>query len=131
MFVTAQEVYDVMQELRKTQQQTVPTEQTQQEENQKDMILYFAAERSVDMVKAYCAIENVPEVLKGVCVSIGLLLYDTENYEQRQQQGSLKSMRQGNVTVTYEQVQERFEKDKKKILEGFSEELNQFRVMKW
>ena len=83
------------------------------------------------MVKAYCTIENVPEVLKGVCVSIGFLLYDTENYEQRQQQGSLKSMRQGNVTVTYEQVQERFEKDKKKILEGFSEELNQFRVMKW
>ena len=40
-------------------------------------------------------------------------------------------MRQGNVTVTYEQVQERFEKDKKKILEGFSEELDQFRVMKW
>ena len=56
------------------------------------------------MVKAYCAIENVPEVLKGGCVSIGFLLYDTENYEQRQQQGSLKSMRQGNVTVTYEQV---------------------------
>ncbi len=25
------------------------------------------------MVKAYCAIENVPEVLKGGCVSIGLL----------------------------------------------------------
>ena len=158
MFITEQEVYEAMEKLRKAEQNRLPEEekpeeekpeeekpeeeqpeesqrqkvQTPPEEIQKeDSALFFAAERSIDMVKAYCKIERVPKALQGVCISIGLLLYDTENYTGSQKQGTLKSMRQGNVSVAYEAVKERFEKEKRKILEGFSEELDSFRMLKW
>ncbi len=108
-----------------------PPEEIQPKEDKEDSALFFAAERSIDMVKAYCKIERVPKALQGVCISIGLLLYDTENYTGSQKQGALKSMRQGNVSVAYEAVKERFEKEKRKILEGFSEELDRFRMLKW
>ena len=133
-FVTVEEVYQKIKELRKSKEEIKENEieqQTEQEIEQIDDILLFASERSIEMVKGYCNIEKVPKELKNVCVEITMLLYDNENYREEEKNTRLKSITEGNVSVSYQSEKSSWREQKNVLLRTFSEELDKFRNMKW
>ncbi|NDO46208.1 hypothetical protein [Clostridium sp. MD294] len=133
-FVTVEEVYQKIKELRKSKEEIKENEieqQTEQEIEQIDDILLFASERSIEMVKGYCNIEKVPKELKNVCVEITMLLYDNENYREEEKNARLKSITEGNVSVSYQSEKSSWREQKNVLLRTFSEELDKFRNMKW
>lgn len=95
--------------------------------------LEFAARRSVEMVKGYCNIQEIPKELGGVCISIGLWLYDNDVYKTTESLGNgpVKSIREGQVSVTFQEEKKLQGMDENKILVAFSTELNRFRKMGW
>ena len=135
-FVTAEEIYQKIKQLRK-QKEEVKEYETEQEtvyeaeqEEQTDEILLFASERSIEMVKGYCNIEQIPIELKNVCVEIAMLLYDNENYGEEEKSARLKSITEGNVSVSYQNEASSWKEQKSVLMKMFSEELNKFRKMK-
>lgn len=98
-----------------------------------DKALEFAARRSTEMVKGYCKIKEIPQELLGVCICIGLRLYDGEGYGKTENgsSGAVKSIREGQVSVSFQDEKNLQETDKNKILESFSTELTHFRKMSW
>ncbi len=141
-FVTTEEIYQMIQELRKQAQkeqtenkitdntEKEKTENTDISEEQNiDVALLFACERSIEMVKNYCYIEQIPTELKNVCVEIALLLYDNGGYQSKNT--TLKSIKEGNVALTYQSESSAWKENKKTLLKEFSEELDRFRKLKW
>ena len=80
----------------------------------------YAAERSGEMMKAYCNITELPEELLGVWVSLAEMLLDRGGQ-------SVKSIKEGDVSVTFEESV----KGGKELLECFRVELDRFRRMGW
>lgn len=129
-FVTVEEVYQKIKQLRKNKEK-VKENETEQETEQIDEILLFVSERSIEMVKGYCNIEEVPKELKNVCVEIAMLLYDNENYGEEEKSTRLKSITEGNVSVSYQNETSSWREQKNILLKPFLEELDKFRKMKW
>lgn len=129
-FVTVEEVYQKIKQLRKNKEE-VKENETEQETEQIDEILLFVSERSIEMVKGYCNIEEVPKELKNVCVEIAMLLYDNENYGEEEKSVRLKSITEGNVSVSYQSETSSWREQKNVLLKPFLEELDKFRKMKW
>ena len=63
------------------------------------------------MVKNYCYIEQIPTELKNVCVEIALLLYDNGGYQSKNT--TLKSIKEGNVALTYQSESSAWKENKK------------------
>lgn len=59
----------------------------------------YAAERSIALIKAYCNIEEIPQELEGVGVSLaGLLL---ERGRKVAEGGSIQSIREGDISIHF------------------------------
>lgn len=82
-----------------------------------DAALAFAAQRSVDMVQAYCNVKEVPAELESVCVALALAVYDGAE--------GLESIKEGNVSLEF------YEKKEGELLLPFREELDRFRKAGW
>lgn len=88
-----------------------------------DAALAFAAERSMEMVQAYCNLEEVPAELEHVCVCMGLEIYDKGGL----QESGIKEITEGKVSVTFADEAD----TAGAFLLHYQEELNCFRKMQW
>ncbi len=79
--------------------------------------LAFAAKRSLEMAFAYCNRKELPEDVIGVCVDMGLQLYDVGRCEE------IQKIQTGNVSVTFTQQTE--------LQQKWKEELQRFREVHW
>lgn len=87
----------------------------------------FAARRSVEMMQAYCSIDEVPEALVGVGVALAGMLLDSGTAATPSRKA--KSIREGDVSVTFaEGVSTENEQG---MLNCFKVELDGFRKMDW
>ena len=84
----------------------------------------FAAGRSVEMIKAYCNIAEVPEELLGVSVSLAEMVLDDAGGSAK-----TKSIREGDVSVTFAEGSS--DGDTQKMLRYFQVELDRYRRMDW
>ena len=84
----------------------------------------FAAGRSVEMIKAYCNIAEVPEELLGVSVSLAEMVLDNAGGGAK-----AKSIREGDVSVTF--AEDVSDGDMQKMLRCFQVELDRYRRMDW
>lgn len=130
-FVSPEIICEKIKQLRQQEfsDNTDKTEQTKVETEQTDAILLFAAERTIEMVSAYCNIKNVPLDLKNVCVDIAMTLYDNENYTQKQ--CDIKTIQEGNVSISYQKAKNSWNENKQTLLQNFSQELDRFRKLNW
>ena len=80
----------------------------------------FAAERSGEMMKAYCNRKELPEELLGVGVSLAEMLLNSG--------GAAKSIKEGDIAVTFatETIESGVE-----MLKCFQTELDRYRKMDW
>ena len=87
----------------------------------------FAAGRSEEMMKAYCGMQELPEALLGVGVSLaGMLL---EGGMAAVSSERAKSIREGDVSVTF--AEGRNGAAEQEILNYFHVELDRYRRMDW
>ena len=89
----------------------------------------YAAERSVDLMKAFCHVSEVPEELLGVGVSLAGWMLDAGIWAASS--SNAKSIREGDVSVSF--AEEAFGRNvsEQEMLEYFSVELERFRRMDW
>ena len=87
----------------------------------------FAAGRSVEMMKAYCNIVEVPEELTGVGVALAGILLDRGAAATPSR--TVKSMKEGDVSITFAEGMNRA--DGQEMLDCFKVELDQYRKMDW
>ena len=88
-----------------------------------DAALAFAAERSMEMVQAYCNLEEMPAELEHVCVCMGLEIHDKGGL----QEGGIKEITEGKVSVTFADEAD----TAGAFLQHYQEELNRVRKMQW
>ncbi len=79
--------------------------------------LAFAAKRSLEMALAYCNKKTLPDDVLGVCVEMGLHIYDKWQAED------IQKIQTGNVAVTFTQ--------KTELQQTWKEELQRFREVHW
>ena len=84
----------------------------------------FAAGRSVEMIKAYCNIAEVPEELLGVSISLAEMVLDNAGGGAK-----TKSIREGDVSVTFAEGVSNG--DTQEMLSCFQMELDRYRRMDW
>ena len=87
----------------------------------------FAAGRSVEMMKAYCNITELPEELMGVGVALAGMLLDSG--AAATPFSKAKSIREGDVSVTFAEGVNGA--DEQEMLDCFKVELDQYRKMDW
>ena len=95
------------------------------EENDSLAAMDFAAERSVELMKAYCNCKELPEELLGVGVSLAGMLLDGGSVASRK----AKSIREGDVSVTFAESADGT--DMAELLGCFQTELDRYRRMDW
>ena len=87
----------------------------------------FAAGRSVEMMKAYCNIVEVPEELTGVGVALAGMLLDRGAAATSSRK--VKSMKEGDVSITFAEGMNGA--DGQEMLDCFKVELDRYRKMDW
>lgn len=92
--------------------------------------LDFAAERSVSLMQAYCGLEELPEGLWRVGVSLGLWIYDSAPKDGGGS-GGVKSIREGSVAVTFGEAAFEVQEKEREMLAYFSVELDRWRKLGW
>ncbi|NLK37015.1 MAG: hypothetical protein GX299_02900 [Epulopiscium sp.] len=89
------------------------------EDEEKEDVLLFFVDRSMEMVKAYCYITEIPHELYGVCASIAAALW-------KGKEENIKSIQEGAISVTFQEGAYGYASEKE-LLEQFSYELNRYR----
>ena len=87
----------------------------------------FAAGRSVEMMRAYCNIVEIPEELTGVGVALAGILLDRGAAATPSR--TVKSMKEGDVSITFAEGMNRA--DGQEMLDCFKVELDRYRKMDW
>ena len=100
-------------------------QELREEENDSLAAMDFAAERSVELMKAYCNCKELPEELLGVGVSLAGMLLNGGSMTS----GQAKSIREGDVSVTFAENADGA--DPSALLGCFRTELDRYRRMDW
>lgn len=87
----------------------------------------FAAGRSVEMMKAYCNIAEIPEELLGVGVSLAGMVLDSGAAAMPSVKA--KSIKEGDVSVTFAESENGAEEQG--MLNCFRVELDRYRRLDW
>lgn len=101
------------------------------ENDEKDAILYFVLDKIQDMVCNYCNIEEVPKGLENVMLNMAVDLYRAESLGQEQAEGTVKSITEGDVTVSFSSASAVSENSGMQFLKGYTAQLNGYRKLKW
>ena len=86
----------------------------------------FAAERSMEMIQAFCNIDGVPEGLLGVAVSLAGWILDG-GMGAAQTGGSVTSIKEGDISIGFAQGGMRANASEGEMLRHFLPELERFR----
>lgn len=84
-----------------------------------------------DMVCNYCNIEEVPKGLENVMLNMAVDLYRAESLGQETAEGTVKSITEGDVTVSFSSASAVSENSGMQFLKGYTAQLNRYRKLKW
>jgi len=101
------------------------------ENDEKDAILCFVLEKTQDMVCNYCNIQQIPERLENVLLNIAVDIYRAESLGQEQAEGNLKSITEGDVTVSFGSAYSIAENPGMQFLKNYNAQLNKYRKFSW
>lgn len=87
----------------------------------------FAAGRSIEMMKAYCNLDTLPEELLGVGVALAGMLLDSGAAATPSQKA--KSIKEGDVSITFQE--QGHGADEGKLTDCFKTELDRWRRAGW
>ena len=90
----------------------------------------YAAGRSIDLMKAFCNIGEIPEELLGVGVSLAGWMLDS-GMGAAESGGTLRSIREGDISVHFTGSGIGTSMTESEMLAHFMVELERFRRMNW
>ncbi len=99
----------------------------QNEEDKKDTILLFVLNKIENMILNYCNIEKVPKRLENVMLNMAVDLYRAESFGQEQAEGSVKSITEGDISVSFDSATS----ENLGFLNNYTTQLNRYRKLDW
>lgn len=98
---------------------------------EKDNILLFVIDKVSDMVCNYCNIKQVPKGLENVMLNMAVDLYRAESLGQERAEGNVKSITEGDVTVSFASASAISENSGMQFLKNYTAQLNRYRRLGW
>lgn len=99
------------------------------DDDSKDFLLEFALEDVEQIVKDYCHIKEIPEVLNNTVLKMSMDLYRNENLgEEESSLGSISSISEGDTSVSYRSSATEF---KDSLIKDYKAQLNKYRKLVW
>lgn len=89
----------------------------------------FTVDKAWNMICSYCNIDTVPDALEQTLLSICVDIYRTENYGNKEEKGSVKSISEGDVSVSY--ASEYSNNPSSAFLKDYKSQLNKYRKVAW
>jgi len=97
----------------------------------KDVILSFVIDKATDMVCNYCNIAEIPVGLNNVLLNMCVDMYRAESLGQEQIQGPVKSISEGDVSVSFGSAASTTENSGMVFLKDYTSQLNRYRKVGW
>ncbi|NLK37811.1 MAG: hypothetical protein GX299_06985 [Epulopiscium sp.] len=99
--------------------------------NDKDFIIEFVLGKVSDMVCNYCNIKEIPQGLENVLLNMAVDLYRAEGLGQEQIQGAVKSITEGDVTVSFSSASSVSDNPGMAFLKNYTKQLDRYRKAGW
>ena len=96
-------------------------------DDSKDEVLQFTIDNVMDMVLNYCNITEVPEKLENIILSMCVDKYRAESLGSETSQGAVKSISEGDVSVSYGSAYSVSDNPGMEFLKGYKAQLDRFR----
>ena len=97
----------------------------------KDAYVAFVLDKVGDMVCNYCRIEEVPQGLKNVVLNMGVDMYRAEGLGKEEAQGAVKSITEGDVSVSFGSSTSSAEDSGMVFLRNYTAQLDRYRKAGW
>lgn len=94
-------------------------------------ILQFILGKCQDMILNYCRIKELPAALENVLINMCVDLYRAEQLGKSQVTGAVKSVTEGDVSVTYTSATNVSENKGMEFLKDYTKQLDRYRRMGW
>ena len=101
------------------------------DEGEKEEILGFVLDKTNDMICNYCRRESVPAALENVQLNMCVDMYRAESLGQENAQGIVKSISEGDVSVSFGSASAVSENPGMEFLKSYEAQLNRFRKAGW
>lgn len=101
------------------------------EDNSKDYVLQLTIDIVTDMVLNYCHIKEIPSGLENIVVSMCIDKYRAENYGQENSEGKVKSISEGDVSVSFGSAFSISENPSMEFLKNYKSQLDIYRKVVW
>lgn len=101
------------------------------QDNSKDYVLQLTIDIVTDMVLNYCHIKEIPSGLENIVVSMCIDKYRAENYGQENSEGKVKSISEGDVSVSFGSAFSVSENPSMEFLKNYKSQLDIYRKVVW
>lgn len=101
------------------------------EKGEKEEILGFVLDKTSDMICNYCRRECVPAALENVQLNMCVDMYRAESLGQENVQGAVKTITEGDVSVSFGSAAAVSENPSMEFLKNYEAQLNRFRKAGW
>lgn len=89
----------------------------------------FTVDKAWNMVCNYCNIDTVPDGLETTVLSMCVDIYRTENYGNAEEKSTVKSVSEGDVSVSYATAYTN--NPSTEFLKDYKSQLNKYRKVAW
>ena len=89
-------------------------------------IIEYCCDSAEEIIKNYCGIKEIPDGLESVFIEIACDIYRSGEYGNEAQTGRLKSLTEGDVSMSFEENSE-----KSGDIRKYENRLKPFRRIKW
>lgn len=89
----------------------------------------FTVDKVLNMVCDYCNIDTVPDGLETTVLSMCVDIYRTENYGNAEEKSTVKSVSEGDVSVSYAPACSN--NPSTEFLKDYKSQLNKYRKVAW
>ena len=100
-------------------------------EGEKEEILAFLLDKTADMICNYCRMSAVPAELENIQLNMVVDMYRAESLGQENAQGIVKSISEGDVSVSFGSASAVSENPGMEFLKSYEAQLNRFRKAGW
>lgn len=94
-------------------------------------ILRFILKKGEDMILNYCRLSALPEGLESILLNLCVDIFRAEQLGQAQVSGSIKSVTEGDVSVSYSTATAVSENPGMDFLKDYRKQLERYRRMGW
>ena len=96
-------------------------------DDSKDFVLQYVIDTVTDMALNYCNIDTLPEQLENIVLAMCMDMYRAESLGQETAQGAVKSMTEGDVSVSFGSAYSVVDNPSMAFLKGYTAQLDRFR----